>query len=114
VASLGLGPEVTEEAVAPGGRWSVLAVPAPEGGDYIHRSLFLLDREKRLVFPVVAGPSPAPVPPEALAGSDGGVRTLDAVGESTVRWLDGDALLADALLVVPGQQGVELRGDVAR
>lgn len=113
LASLGLGPPVTEESVAPGGRWSVLAVPAPSG-DYIHRWLFLLDRQGKRVFPLAAGPFPSPLAPAALTASDGGPSTVDAVGESAVRWLDGDALLVDDLLVVPGKQAVKLPGDVAR
>jgi hypothetical protein len=112
-AGLGLPANVQEESVAPGGRWSVLAQPALEG-DYIHRSLFLLDRKRKLVFPIAAGPFPGPLAPAALGLGDGGPGTVDAVGESTVRWLDGDALLVDELLVVPGQQGVRLEGDVAR
>jgi hypothetical protein len=40
--------------------------------------------------------------------------TVDAVGDTTVRWLDPSALLVDGLLVVPAQHGVDLGGDVAR
>jgi hypothetical protein len=122
LASLGVASNVVEETVAPSGRWSLVAQPRP-GGDLDHRALFLLDRQKRLVYPIVRGPFPPPltaaqlaqlseVPSELGALQDGG--TLDSVRQSTVRWLEGDALLVDERLVVPELGGVDIPGEVAR
>jgi hypothetical protein len=113
LASLGEGPELTEEAVAPGARWSVLSVPG-DVADYVYRSLFLLDRERKRIFPIVAGPFPAPLAPGEASRNKDGRGTVYAVGETPVRWLGGDALLVGGLLVLPGQRGVDVGGEVAR
>ena len=102
-----------EEAIAPSGRWSVLSHPSDQG-DYIHRALFLLDRQKKVVYPIVAGAFPKALGAGELKRLADVKGTVDAVFESTVRWLEGEALLVDGLLVVPGQRGVEFEGDVAR
>jgi hypothetical protein len=103
---------IDEELVSPSGRWSVLSMN-DDRGDYIHRSLFLLDRQGDQVFPIVKGPFPAPIPLAALARTEDRAATVDAVGESVVRWLDHDALLVDSLLVVPERGGVDIDGDAA-
>jgi hypothetical protein len=121
VASLGVGADVVEEGVAPSGRWSLLGQPRGEG-DYLYRAVFLLDRQRRLVYPIVAGPFPPPLTAGQLAHladfaaqdgdlPDGG--TTLAYGESAVHWLDRDAILVGSRLVVPGQGGVSVSGDVA-
>src|SRR6185437_3747980 len=100
VASLDAGADVTEEQVSPSGRWSVLSVPNEyQGGDYIYRSLYLLDRQQRRIFPIAPGPFPAPAAPAANNES-----TFTAVGETPVHWLDGDALVVGTLLVLPEQR----------
>jgi len=104
---------IDEGLVSPSGRWSVLSVLKDDSGDYIYRSLFLLDRRGNRVFPIVKGPFPAPIPLADLARTRDEAGTVDAVGESAVRWLDHDALLVDSLLVVPERGGVEIEGDVA-
>jgi hypothetical protein len=104
---------IDEELVSPSGRWSVLSMPKDSSGDYIYRSLFLLDRQGNRVFPIVKGPFPAPVPLADLARTRDEAGTVDAVGESAVRWLDHDALLVDSLLVVPERGGVGIDGEVA-
>lgn len=114
LARLGIASTAREETVAPSGRWSVLGQPTLEG-DYIHRSLFLLDRRAERVYPIAPGPFPSPLGPVERAALGEVKGTLDAVGESSVRWLGrDDTLLIDSLLVIPGRQGVELHGDVAR
>jgi hypothetical protein len=113
VATLDAGVDLTEETIAPGGRWSVVSMLG-DMADYIYQWLFLLDRERRRIFPIVAGPFPAPLALGALGGADGGLGTAIAVGETTVRWLGDHALLVGDLLVVPGQAGVNVGGDVAR
>lgn len=114
LASLGVASTVREEAIAPSGRWSVLGEPTLEG-DYMHRSLFLLDRRAQRVYPIAAGPFPSPLGAGERAALGDFKGTLDAVGETSVRWLGhGDTLLVDGLLVVPGRPAVELHGDVAR
>jgi hypothetical protein len=122
VATLGVPPGVVEETVAPSGRWSLLAQPRGEG-DYVYRALFLLDRQGKLVYPIARGPFPPPLTAvdrahladfeaQVEALQDGG--TLLAYGETTVRWLERDAILVGSLLVVPGQRAVDVAGDVAR
>jgi hypothetical protein len=114
LSSLGLPATVKEESVSPSGRWSVLSQET-EGGDYIHRSLLLLDRRERRVYTLAKGPFPSPLASAQLASPQTITGTADAVGESDVRWIGGrDLLLVDRLLVTPEQGGVELPGDVAR
>lgn len=65
--------------------------------------------------PPAPGPFPSPLGPVERAALGEVKGTLDAVGESSVRWLGrDDTLLIDSLLVIPGRQAVELHGDVAR
>jgi hypothetical protein len=114
LASLGLGSAVTEETISPSGKWSVIGEPT-EAADYIHRSLFLLDRSGKQVYPIAQGPLGAPLTPAqrgALASFKG---TVDAVGESPIRWLGSDdTLLVDALLVAPGGAAITVKGNLAR
>lgn len=114
VASLGLPDTVREETVSPSGRWSVLAQPSDEG-DYIHRALFLLDRQKKLVYPLVAGAFPKPLAPAQIKRlADAHEGTVDATGETAVWWLEADTIVVGGLLVTPERGGVQLDGEVAR
>jgi hypothetical protein len=104
---------VREETVSPSGRWSILAQPSGEG-DYIHRALFLLDRQEQRLYALISGAFPKPLTPAQMKQlGDLHRATVDAVGESAVRWLDADVVLVDGLLVVPERGGVRLDGDVA-
>ena len=95
------------ESRSPSGRWLVLGGEVTEG-DYMHRSVLLMDAETRRVYPIVEGPWPGPIAP----GSP--FDTADVVSESTVRWIQGvDALLVDRLLIKPGERAVRLAGHVA-
>ncbi len=111
LASLDAGVDVTEEGISPSGRWSVVSVLGEQGGDYVYRSLYLLDRRQTRIFPIVPGPFPAPIAPEAMRPNDDS--TFTAVGETPVRWLDDDALVVDTLIVLPGQRAVDVHGHVA-
>lgn len=105
---------VEEGLLAFSGRWSVLRILKESPGDYIHSALYLFDRRDNLVFPIIAGPFPAPIPLAALARHVDLPDTVDVVGESPIRWLTTDALLVDSLLVVPSRAGVDINGHVAR
>ncbi|MBI5486372.1 MAG: hypothetical protein HY905_03480 [Deltaproteobacteria bacterium] len=95
---------------SPSGRWVVLS-GGVDGGDYIWRSLWLVDRQEGKVFPVREGTFPEAI--EAAAADP--QATERVAGESTVRWEDGspEVLVIDDLLVVPGYAVVRLEGRVA-
>jgi hypothetical protein len=107
VARLGQG-EFGVETVAPGGRWAVIHGPNVEA-DYIHRSLYLLERSTGVLRAIDAKATIIP----RKRWRKMTVETLDAVGESTIRWLGADVLLVDQALVFPGKGLRELDGDVA-
>lgn len=105
-----------ESTFSPDGRFSVVS-GAVVGGDYIWRSLLLLDRQSGQLQPIRVGPWP-----EALSHSELGNRellandrlTYRAAGESLVQWLDPEHLVVDQLLVTVGEHIAELPGLVAQ
>ena len=111
-----------EDATSPSGRWMVLSGDQ-EDGDYIHRSLVLLDREKGEVFPLrLSRTWPAPL----RAGGKQKLphiktpiaKTSGAVGETDVRWLgtstDSERLIIDDMVVKPGVFSFSVDGEIAR
>jgi hypothetical protein len=113
LAGLHVPANAQEETISPSGGWSVLSLVSSER-DYMHRPLFLVDRSRLLLYPIAAGPFAQALTAAQRAHLGDFQGTVDAVGESPVRWLDqDDALLVDSLLAVPGRGGVELGGDVA-
>jgi hypothetical protein len=101
-------------AVSRTGRWVVL-IGNEEGADYIHFDALLMDVAAKQWFPIKAGKWPKPLAstaPAALARVHR--KTTGVVGESDVRFLDGDLLVVDNLVVVPGQGTFRIDGDVAR
>jgi hypothetical protein len=116
-------PGYSAEAGSPSGRWQVLGGDVEEG-DYIHRSVVLLDRASGEVFPIRAAPGPWPAPLRP-AGKKGPPRlrtpighTAEAVGETDLRWLGRSAaselLIVDALVVRPGGRAFSVKGEIAR
>lgn len=112
------------ETISPDGRWGVLG-GNPEEGDYIYRSLWLVDLVRGRVFGLAgaggeqedesgsaqARPWPAPLPARVLADAER-IREagFGAAGETSVRWM-GDALvLGETVLVRPGRSIVRLPG----
>ncbi len=106
-----------EEAVSPSGRWAVIGGNRNEG-DYIHRDLFLFDRDSGNVFPIpeTAATWPAPIAATELPTIESwSGRTYGAVGETAIRWLgDGDMLVIGSELITPGTRVSKLDGDLAR
>ena len=114
-------PGYSPEKPSPSGRWLILAGDETEG-DYIYRSLILLDREQGRVFriPHPQGRWPAPFQPK------GAKRTLETpidktvqvTGESDVRWLgDGaplELLIIDGSIVNPGVGTFTVNGQIAQ
>jgi len=111
------------ELVSPSGRWAVVAANRDEG-DYIYRSLFLLDLRRGLLFPI-QGPGedasnhtaawPRPLARRELASAEYLERVGHGVaGETAVRWLGETLVLGERLLVRPGQGSVELPGPLVR
>jgi hypothetical protein len=97
-------------------------------GDYIHRSLVLLDRTTGELFPIrpKGGAWPAALPRPAAAVPDKPApklklpvqRTVSVVGETDTRWLGTTAaselLVVDALVVRPGVASFLVDGQLAR
>jgi hypothetical protein len=96
------------------GRWVVLE-GNEETGDYIHHDALLLDVGKKQLYPLRKGKWPQPLSPAELEHLDQ-IRdqTAGTVGESDVRFVDGDLLIVDRLVVVPGVRAFAVDGDVVR
>jgi len=119
-------PGYETESTSPSGRWAVLGGDVSEG-DYIHRSLVLLDRTTGDLFPIrpKGGPWPAALArPTAVAGKPTPPlklpvqKTIGAVGETETRWLGtstaSELLVIDALVVRPGATSFSVKGRLAR
>ena len=101
-------------AVAPSGRW-VLLTGNEQSEDYIHFDALLLDTGKHELFPLRAGRWPRPLSAAQRGELERiGDKTTGIVGESDVRFLEGDILVMDELVVVPEQRIFKIGGDVAR
>ncbi|HEY3496470.1 MAG TPA: hypothetical protein VGK73_17345 [Polyangiaceae bacterium] len=104
-------------------RWLVLR-GNQEDGDYIHFNLLVVDRQRGAVFPVPeAYVTAAPIWPAPLTSADLadpsrerlGTRAGDFVTESSIRFLDGDRLVIDDLLLfLNDERIVRIPGDPAR
>lgn len=105
----------SESVSSPSGRW-ILVEGNFHDGDYIYRSLLLLDAQEGALYPVGEGDISTPLTPQQLNKfGSGSVPTKTAVAEATVRWLRGsDVLIVGSLLVSPGHSGTDLGGDVAQ
>jgi hypothetical protein len=99
------------ESYSPSRNWLLVASPVREG-DYMHRSMYLLDRVAGALYPIRPGAWPMPIADGALADLSK-IDTADSVGESTIRWLAGDILIIDHMVIQPGRQTVEIDGDLA-
>lgn len=98
--------EYVEESRSPSGRWALIS-GEPVMGDYVWRTLFLRETSSGRLFPFNAGRWLEPIDPAApLDAGD----TVRAAGESTIRWLEGDLLQIDELLVIPGSRAIQLGG----
>ena len=104
-----LGKDFNAELASPKGDWTVISGNI-DGEDYVHRSLYLLDRATGAVWTI--DPKPQSIPKNKLKNLK--VATIDAVGETSMRWLaDGPLLLVDSTLVAPGKGTIDLGpGDV--
>ncbi len=115
------------ETVSPSGRWAVIGGNREEG-DFIYRSLWLLDLRRGLVFPIAASreeepetgartvaPWPRPLTRRELADAPAMMRHAYGVtGETAIRWLGRTLVLGEALLVTPGRGTVVLPGPLVR
>jgi hypothetical protein len=119
-------PGYDSESTSPSGRWALLGGDVSEG-DYIHRSLVLLDRTTGDLFPIrqrggawpPALPRPAAAPGKPAPKLKLPVpRTIEAVGETDTRWLGTTAaselLVIDKLVVRPGAASFSVNGRLAR
>jgi hypothetical protein len=95
--------------LSPGGKWALIGGNVSEG-DYIHRTLFLLGRRDGKIR-TIAERSVVLTKPQLATMS---IQSIDAVGESDIRWLNEETLLIDSHLISPGKGWVNLGGDVAR
>lgn len=106
-----------EDSISPSGKWAVIGGNMSEG-DYIHRDLFLLDRDSGKLYPLpeTTATWPAPLAAADLAKlGDWSEKTTGAVGETAIVWLgNGDTLNIDHALIVPGSRIVQLAGALAR
>ncbi|MET0389379.1 MAG: hypothetical protein ABW321_25620 [Polyangiales bacterium] len=109
------------ESTSPSRRWQLIGGDVEEG-DYIHRSVLLLDRQTGELFSVP--PSPRAWSTSApLVAAKGRLRTpvrdtADVVGESDVRWLgstpESELLVIDHLVIAPGRAIFDVDGEIAR
>lgn len=104
----------TPGALSPSARWQVLLGNYDEG-DYIHFDAFLLDRKNGAIHPLREGAWPTPFTGKQLERPKK-LKTTNAVGETTLRWLDVgvDALLVDETIFIPEARSLAIGGDVAR
>ena len=100
--------DVHAELPSPSGRWLVASGGIQEG-DYVWRSIWIVDRERGEIVPIAEGASAAMTRPDAAA-------TLSIAGESTLEWLPGspEVLVVDQTLWIPGTGLVPLGGRLAR
>lgn len=113
------------ETISPDGRWAVIGGNREEG-DYIHRSLWMLDLTSGRLFghgddddddtrtptPAVRG-WPAPIAPRELADPRRMERgAFGASGETSVRWRGRTLVLGDQVIVTPGRSIVRLPGPI--
>ncbi|MEO8179096.1 MAG: hypothetical protein ABI895_09710 [Deltaproteobacteria bacterium] len=107
------------ELASPSGRWLVLGGDQSDG-DYIHRSLVLLDRDRGQVYPIVTGDWPEPLQPKGKAHPQLATPiegTMPAVGETEVRWIgtaEAEVLIVDGFALRPGVGGFEFDGQLVR
>lgn len=107
VIKLGRG-DFQVDSVSPGGFWAVIGGNY-EDGDYIHRTLYLLNRRDGTIRTI--GKRSVVLTRKQLRAID--AESEPAVGETTIRWVKDEALLIDSKLVFPGKGLVELGGEVA-
>lgn len=106
VVMLGEG-DFRSESVSPSGRWALIGGDLSEG-DYIHRTLYLLNRRDGTIRSIGK---------QSVVLKRGQLRTMEvdsesAVGETLIRWLRDDVLLIGSTLVFPGKGVVQLGGEV--
>lgn len=102
----------SEEGRSGSGRFVLVSGPTSEG-DYIHRELFLIDLQSGEVLGLM-GDTPALKPVTAEDVVTDGFGSMGAVGESDVRWLDGDRLWIDGVLVNPvARKSTQVDGQLA-
>jgi hypothetical protein len=112
-------PGYSAELGSPSGRWLVLGGDQSDG-DYIHRSLVLLDRDRGQVYPIVTGAWPEPLRAAGKARLELATPiagTAEVVGETEVRWLgtpQAEVLIVDGVVLRPGVGSFELKGQLAR
>lgn len=107
VIKLGRG-DFKVDSVSPGGFLAVIGGNIDEG-DYIHRTLYLLDRRDGTIRTI--GKKSVVLTQKLLSTMD--AESESAVGETTIRWINDEVLLIDSKLVYPGKGLVELGGKVA-
>jgi hypothetical protein len=120
---LRLGADYSPEMPSPSGRWLVLGGDGVEG-DYIYRSLVLLDRQDGHIYPIVTPQGPWPAP---LATTGEGARrrvrapihgTVQVTGESALSWLQPspgvELLVVEGTVLQPGVGGFAVDGQLAR
>ncbi len=112
------------ETISPDGRWGVIGGNRDEG-DYIYRSLWMLDLTSGRVFGLGDDdddddtPTPAvrrwptPIPARELANPQ---RLIDAaygvIGETSIRWRGNTLVLGDSVIVTPSRSIVRLPGSM--
>ncbi len=109
------GSDVNVDEVSSSGRWQVFSANVSEG-DTISRDLLLFDAQTGRVHPIVEGAFP-PALDAATIRAIRGVHehTATATGETKISFVDpGERLWVGGLLVIPGERGVAVGGDLAR
>ena len=103
--------EASLEHTSPDGRWALLS-GNPTEGDYIHRSLYLVDLTRGELHGIAEGVGSHPLAGSVLADADAlAALGYSATGETSILWLDARTLLLGGRLVVrPGVRVFTLPG----
>lgn len=117
VTTLAADDEFTQDATSPSGRYVVLSGNLEEG-DSIYRQAVILDREEGRLYLITKAGSLRLLSNESLLHFRredlARLDARDVVGESTIRWLDGDRLIVENLLFDMDGHVLELPGSVAK
>lgn len=106
---------LSEVAWSPSSPWSLI-VAAVKKGNFMHRHVLALDRKSGDVYEIGTGSWPEPMSDKRWQALDKGKDVSQSVAlKSDIRALGHDGLfVVDTLLVAPGRQVIDARGQFAQ
>jgi len=104
----------TVEGYSPSGQWVVISGCRDDSGDYVYRSLYLVDRATGDTHTLQAGKGTSAISKRNVSALGGcSIETLTVTGEATVAWLSDELLIVDKIAIRPGIGTWTIDGDVA-